>query len=103
MPSHRRQAYAVTDDGGTWQAKKDTTQKPPRADWTPLALPGGDAITPAVRGTYREGETYSFLNIVALDRVGTYAAEPVYNGRRAALTIERVERASPNSDARGTS
>ena len=27
-----------------------------------------------------------------LDRAGTYAAEPVYNGRRAASTIERVER-----------
>jgi DNA (cytosine-5)-methyltransferase 1 len=27
-----------------------------------------------------------------LDRVGTYAAEPVYNGKRAASTIDRVER-----------
>jgi DNA (cytosine-5)-methyltransferase 1 len=27
-----------------------------------------------------------------LDRAGTYAAEPVYNGRRVASTIERVER-----------
>lgn len=27
-----------------------------------------------------------------LDRVGTYAAEPVYNGKRAISTIERVER-----------
>lgn len=27
-----------------------------------------------------------------LDRVGTYPAEPVYNGRRATSTIERVER-----------
>jgi len=53
--------------GGTWQAKKDTAQKPPHADWTPLALPGRDAVTPAVRGTYRDGEAYRQLDIVALN------------------------------------
>ena len=57
----------VTGDGGTWQAKKDTAQKPPHADWTPLALPGRDAVTPAVRGTYRDGEAYRQLDIVALN------------------------------------
>jgi hypothetical protein len=57
----------VTADGGTWQAKKDTAQKPPHADWTPLALPGRDAVTPAVRGTYCESEAYGQLDIVALN------------------------------------
>jgi hypothetical protein len=57
----------VTGDGGTWQAKKATAQKPPHADWTPLALPGRDAVTPAVRGTYRDGEAYRQLDIVALN------------------------------------
>jgi len=57
----------VTGDGGTWQAKKDTAQKPPHADWTPLALPGRDAVTPAVRGTYRDGEVYRQLDIVSLN------------------------------------
>jgi hypothetical protein len=57
----------VTGDGGTWQAKKDTAQKPPHADWTPLALPGRDAVTPAVRGTYRDGAAYRQLDIVALN------------------------------------
>jgi DNA (cytosine-5)-methyltransferase 1 len=38
-----------------------------------------------------------------LDRVGTYTAEPVYNGRRAASTIERVERGIAELGARETS
>jgi hypothetical protein len=54
-------------DGGTWQARKDTSKKPPHGDWTPLALPGRDAAFPVIKGTYREGETYGFLNIVALN------------------------------------
>jgi hypothetical protein len=53
--------------GGTWQAHKDTSKKPPHADWKPLALPGRDAVTPAVRGTYRDGEAYRQLDIVALN------------------------------------
>jgi hypothetical protein len=57
----------VTCDGGTWQARKDTSKKPPHGDWTPLALPGRDAAFPVIKGTYREGETYGFLNIVALN------------------------------------
>ena len=57
----------VTCEGGTWQARKDTSKKPPHCDWTPLALPGRDAAFPVIKGTYREGETYGFLNIVALN------------------------------------
>ncbi|MCP1778819.1 MULTISPECIES: hypothetical protein [Bradyrhizobium] len=54
-------------DGGTWQAKKDTAQKPPHRDWMPLAMCGRDATTPVVRGTYRDGESYAAFNIVALN------------------------------------
>jgi hypothetical protein len=57
----------VSCDGGTWQARKDTSKKPPHADWRPLALPGRDAVFPEIRGTYREGEAYRHLNIIALN------------------------------------
>jgi hypothetical protein len=67
---HGEISYAgdvVTCDGGTWQAKNDTPQKPPHADWTPLALPGRNAVTPAVRGTFDLASCYDALNIVALN------------------------------------
>jgi len=54
-------------DGGTWQARKDTSKKPPHVDWKPLALPGRDAASPTIRGTHREDETYHHLDIVALN------------------------------------
>jgi len=57
----------VTCEGGTWQARKDTSKKPPHRDWVPLALPGRDAVSPTIRGTYREGETYGHLEVVALN------------------------------------
>src|SRR6516225_6321831 len=57
----------VTCDGGTWQARKDTSKKPPHRDWVPLALPGRDAVSPTIRGTYRENERYLHLEIVALN------------------------------------
>ena len=57
----------VTCDGGTWQARKDTSKKPPHRDWVPLALPGRDAVSPTIRGTYRQGETYGHLEVVALN------------------------------------
>jgi hypothetical protein len=60
-------------DGGTWQARKDTSKKPPHGDWVALALPGRDAVMPVVKGTYREGETYSQLDIVALNGSGFIA------------------------------
>jgi hypothetical protein len=67
---HGEISYAgdvVACDGGTWQAKKDTAQKPPHGDWTPLALPGRNAVTPAVRGTFDLAQRYEALNIVALN------------------------------------
>jgi hypothetical protein len=54
-------------DSGTWQARKDTARRPPHRDWVPLALPGRNAASPRVRGTYRDDETYQQLDIVALN------------------------------------
>jgi hypothetical protein len=56
----------VVREGSSYQAKRDTGRAPPHADWTCIAAAGRDARMPKVCGTYREGETYSFLNIVAL-------------------------------------
>jgi len=52
--------------GGTFQAKCDTAKVPPHADWACIAAAGRDARMPKVCGTYREGETYNYLDIVAL-------------------------------------
>jgi hypothetical protein len=57
----------VTCDGGTWQAQKDTAQKPPHRDWLSLALAGRDAVSPIVRGTFDLAQSYAALNIVALN------------------------------------
>jgi len=57
----------VICDGGTWQATKDTVQKPPHRDWLPLALPGRNAACPVVRGTFDLAQSYSALSIVALN------------------------------------
>jgi hypothetical protein len=63
----------VTCDGGTWQARKDTAQRPPHKDWLPLALAGRDAVAPVVRGTYDPAQSYDALNIVALNGSGFIA------------------------------
>jgi hypothetical protein len=57
----------VAFDGGTWQATKDTGTAPPHADWTMLAHAGRDGITPRVRGTWSDTESYRALDIVALN------------------------------------
>jgi hypothetical protein len=53
--------------GSTWQARADTARAPPHEDWACLAAAGRDAATPVVRGTWRDGETYAALDIVALN------------------------------------
>jgi hypothetical protein len=53
--------------GGTFQAKCDTAKAPPHADWTCIAAAGREARMPRVCGTYREGGTYKYLDIVALN------------------------------------
>jgi hypothetical protein len=57
----------VSHDGGTWQAQKDTAQKPPHRDWLPIALGGRSAVSPVVRGTFDISQSYDALNIVALN------------------------------------
>jgi hypothetical protein len=61
------EAQVVSYGGATYQALRDTAQKPGGSDWICLAMPGRDAITPEVRGTYKEGEQYGKLNIVMLN------------------------------------
>lgn len=56
----------VTHSGSTYQARCDTAREPPHEDWACIAAKGRDAATPVICGTYREGESYSFLHIVAL-------------------------------------
>jgi hypothetical protein len=52
--------------GGTFQARCDTAKPPPHDDWSCIAAAGCDAPSPQVKGTYRDGESYGALNIVAL-------------------------------------
>jgi hypothetical protein len=61
------EAQVVSYDGATYQALRDTAQKPGGSDWICLALPGRDAITPQVRGTYKLGEQYNKLDICAMN------------------------------------
>ena len=57
----------VTCEGGTWQARKDTSKKPPHRDWVPLAVAGRNAASPFVRGTFDPVQNYNALNIVAMN------------------------------------
>ncbi|UEM11961.1 hypothetical protein J4G43_047230 [Bradyrhizobium barranii subsp. barranii] len=57
----------VTHHGSTYQARCDTARPPPHGDWACVAAAGRNASMPLVCGTYREGEAYKFLNIVALN------------------------------------
>jgi len=54
-------------DGGSWQAQKDTAQKPPHSDWMPLAHAGRSATSPVIRGTFDPAQQYGALNIVAMN------------------------------------
>jgi hypothetical protein len=56
----------VVREGSTYVAKRDTSRAPPHADWVCIAAAGRDARMPKVCGTYREGETYEYLDVVAL-------------------------------------
>lgn len=63
----------VAFDGATFQALKDTGQAPNTEDWICLATAGRDGRdgvdgrSPRVRGTYRQGDDYEALDIVALN------------------------------------
>ncbi|WP_246755765.1 collagen-like protein [Bradyrhizobium neotropicale] len=56
----------VSHHGCTYQARRDTAKAPPHDDWACLAQAGRDAVSPQIKGTYREDARYGYLNIVAL-------------------------------------
>ena len=57
----------VLHAGATFQALRDTASTPPGDDWACLAAAGRDAAMPVIKGTWRDGEPYSFMDIVALN------------------------------------
>src|SRR6516164_6731845 len=57
----------VAYDGGTFQAKRDTGQPPPHADWVCLATAGRDGNSITVRGTFDETAEYRRLDVVAFN------------------------------------
>lgn len=63
----------VTHGGATWQALRDTGNRPPHEDWVCLAAmgrSGADGRSLTVRGTYSEEITdYRALDVVALNGV----------------------------------
>jgi hypothetical protein len=61
------EAEVVCYGGSMFQALKDTAQVPGGSDWICLALAGRDAITLQVRGTYKPGEQYNNLDVVAMN------------------------------------
>jgi hypothetical protein len=56
----------VRHGGASWQARCDTGRAPPHEDWVCIAARGNDAVMPKIVGTWREGEAYRAMNIVAL-------------------------------------
>ncbi len=63
----------VMHAGSTYQARCDTAHEPPHEDWACLAtagrggVDGVDGQSLRVRGTYKAGEVYAALDIVALN------------------------------------
>jgi len=56
----------VQHNGSTFQAACDTARAPPHGDWTLIAAAGRHAPFPTIKGTYRDGALYTYLDIVAL-------------------------------------
>jgi hypothetical protein len=62
------QGELITHQGSTYQALKDTGRPPPDQNhWICVAAGGLDGQSPRVRGTYKPGEGYTRLDIVALN------------------------------------
>jgi hypothetical protein len=63
----------VTHHGSTYQARCDTAREPPHEDWVCVAhagvdgKDGRDGRSLNVRGTFKAGESYRALDIVALN------------------------------------
>jgi hypothetical protein len=75
----------VAFDGATFQALKDTARAPHSEDWICLATAGRDGVDGTdgrslrVRGTYREGEDYAALDVIALNG-GSFIARSDHPG-----------------------
>lgn len=54
-------------EGSTYQARKDTAQRPPHGDWSPIAVKGKDARDWTMRGLYEPGAEYLKGDVVARD------------------------------------
>ena len=57
----------VAHGGGTYQAQKDTGLHPSTTDWLCLAHGGIDGRSPRVRGTFKAGDEYQALDLVAFN------------------------------------
>lgn len=57
----------VAYNGGTWQAVRDTGSAPPFKDWVALAVPGQNARSFHICGTWTADGVYAELDIVALN------------------------------------
>jgi hypothetical protein len=57
----------VVREGSTYLARCDTGRAPPHPDWACIAAAGRDARMPKVCGTYRDSESYKYLDIVTLN------------------------------------
>jgi hypothetical protein len=61
------QSEMVAHNGATYQAKRDTAQKPRGSDWILIARHGRDAISPVVCGAYDVNDSYAELDIITFD------------------------------------
>lgn len=57
----------VTHGGNTWQAVRDTGQRPGGADWVLVAAAGRDSRCMRVVGTYKAEVAYEYLDVVTKD------------------------------------
>jgi hypothetical protein len=67
----------VTHAGSSWQARKDTGQAPPHADWVAIAAKGTDGVEGRsldIRGTFDPSARYERLAMVAFNG-GTFVAK----------------------------
>jgi hypothetical protein len=57
----------VTCNGATWQARKDTGQRPGHHDWILVAAAGVDGRSPKFRGTFDAYEKYKQFDVTEFD------------------------------------
>lgn len=70
------ESSVVRWQGSTYQALRDTGREPPHEDWACLAAAGQDGQDGrsfVVRGTWKDGEDYKALDVVALGGAGFVA------------------------------